>query len=195
MKKREQTRPRCPLPANANALPTVPNTHAGACGKRVRNEMQRGYAHIMLGQTKRQTQEATSKELLARCDRTSELRRILCKQILFRTNTNDGIVTTDIEPKRMNKQPISAVQPVAHSPWQKERLTHSQPREKPRHRKETQSSWMKHNMAAANLDSKMMSVVVDLGVQNTQSQRKKPRFGGTLRQTMCSKPRDWRATN
>ena len=65
----------------------------------------------------------------------------------------------------MNKQPTSAVQPVfAQSPWQKERLTHSQPREKPRHQKETQQSWMKHNMAAANVDSKPMSVVVDLGV-------------------------------
>ena len=60
---------------------------------------------------------------------------------------------------------MSAVQPVfAESAWRKERLTHSQPREKPRHQKETQSSWMKHNMAAANVDSKPMSVVVDLGV-------------------------------
>ena len=66
----------------------------------------------MQGQTQRQTQEATSEELLARSDRTTELRRALCKQIQFRTNTNDGVVTTDIEPKRMNKQPISAVQPV-----------------------------------------------------------------------------------
>ena len=65
----------------------------------------------------------------------------------------------------MNKQPMSAVQPVfAHPPWQKERLAHSQTREKPRHRKETLSSWMKHNMAGANVDSKPISVVVDLGV-------------------------------
>ena len=60
------------------------------------------------------------------------------EEVQFRTNTNDGVFSTDIEPKRMNKQPMSAVQPVfAQTPWQKERLTHSQPREEPRHQKET----------------------------------------------------------
>ena len=116
------------------------------------------------GQTKRHSQKATSEKSIV-WDRACEMHHVFCEEVQFRNNTNDGVVTTDIEQKRMNKQPMSAVQPVfAHPPWQKERLAHSQPREKPRHRKETLSSWMKHNMAGANVDSKPISVVVDLGV-------------------------------
>ena len=117
------------------------HARGSACGKRVRNEMRTRHAHRMEGQTKRQTQAATSEELLARYDRTSELRRILCIQIHFRTNINDGVEQQILEPTWKNKQPLSAVQPVfAECPWRKERLTHSQPREKPRHRKDTHST-------------------------------------------------------
>ena len=86
-----------------------------------------------------------------------------------------ALLQQTLEPTWMNKQPMSAVQPVfAHSPWQKERLTHSQPREKPRHRKETQQSWMKHNIDIASSDSKPMFFffIVLRRMQKTQPQQK-----------------------
>ena len=104
------------------------------------------------GQAKRYCQKAISEKSIV-WDRTCEMHHVFSEEVQFRTNTNDGVVTTDIEPKKMNRQPMSAVQPVfEQTPWQKERLTHSQPREQPRHRKETQPSWMKLNIDIARLN-------------------------------------------
>ena len=83
----------------------------------------------------------------------------------------------------MNKQPMSAVQPVFEQVlWQKERLTHSQPREKPRLRKDTQQSWIKPNIDIASSDSKPMfffnSFATD--AEDTTSTKKR-RVGDTSR--------------
>ena len=90
-----------------------------------------------------------------------------------------------MEPTRMIKHPMSAVQPMfAHSTWQKERLTHSQLREQPRHRKETQQSWMKHNIASENLDS--MPIFHDGRRTHNLNKKKKQRVGGTSRHEPCA---------
>ena len=91
------------------------------------------------GQAKRHSLKQPPKNQIASWDRTCELHHVIFEEVQFRNNTNDGVVTTDMEPTWMNKHPMSAVQPAfEQSPWQKEGLTHSQPREQPRHRKETQ---------------------------------------------------------
>ena len=95
----------------------------------------------------------------------------------------------------MNKHPMSAAQPVFEQTlWQKERLTHSQPREQPRHRKETQQSWMKLNIDIANLNSTPTSFFIFLRrTHKTQPQQKKKttRRWHKQAQTMCNQPLDW----
>ena len=113
---------------------------------------------------------------------------MFCEEVRFRNNTNDGVVTTDMDPTWMNKNPMSAVQPVfEQSPRKKERLTHSQPREQPRHQKETQQSWMKLNIDSVNLDSKPMSFsFFATDEQDSTSTKKKRRVGGTSRHKPCA---------
>ena len=97
-----------------------------------------------------------------------------------------------MEPTWMNKHPMSAVQSVfEQSPWQKERLTHSQLREQPRHRKETQQSWMKANPTQpARIWTQSRYFTTD-AEHTTSTKKKKMRRWHKQTRTMCNPPLDW----
>ena len=164
-------------------------THTGECDVQVCNHGRRG----RVNNNRWPSQETLSKSNL-RKNQLSGIVRVKCttcflKRFSSATTQVTAFVTTDMEPTRMKKQPMSAVQPVfAQSPWQKERLTHSQPREKPRHQKETQQSWMKLNIDIANSDSKPMSFSLFCNgrIRLNLNKKKKRRVGGTSRHKPCA---------
>ena len=126
------------------------------------------------------------KNQLSNWDRTCELHHVFSKKFSFAPTPMTALLQ-----QTLNKQPLSAVQPVfAESPWRKERLTHSQPRKKPRHRKETQSSWMKANPTSPTRIQTQnrfffLSFFFPIDAEHTPSTKKR-RVGGTSRHKPCA---------